>query len=44
MINKALYGFNHLENYKDAPQKANECALKIEELKHKAEEERICLN
>lgn len=40
-LEAALYGFNHLANYKDAPQKANECAVKIEYLKHKAEKERL---
>ena len=36
----AMMGFNHLEDYKDSKQRAAKCAIKIEELKHKAEEER----
>ena len=33
--------FYNIQNYKDSSQKANECLARIEELKRKAEEERI---
>ena len=37
----AATAFNEIQDYKDSSQKANECAVKIQELKHKAEEEKI---
>ena len=37
----ALLGFNKLEDYKDSKQKAVKCAEMIEQLKEKAEQERI---